>query len=59
MPPSIALTASAFEKDRIACVEAGMTGFLSKPFSIDELAATLRLSGCKSNVPGACLPNNG
>jgi len=37
----IALTASALSEDRRACLDAGIDGFLSKPFTRDGLAAAL------------------
>lgn len=39
--PIIALTANVMEDDRDACLEAGMDGFLSKPYSRAELLAAL------------------
>ena len=36
--PIIALTANAFSVDRTACRSAGMTDFLGKPFSVEQLA---------------------
>ena len=39
--PIVALTANAMDTDRAACREAGMDGFLSKPFSREVMADTL------------------
>jgi signal transduction histidine kinase/CheY-like chemotaxis protein len=40
--PIVALTASAFQEDRDRCFASGMDDHLSKPYSADQLAATLR-----------------
>ncbi len=41
-PRVIAMTASAFEEDRHACIAAGMDGFLAKPVSLAALRDALR-----------------
>ena len=40
--PIIALTATAFAEDKKACEDAGMDGFLSKPFKRNELESVLK-----------------
>jgi two-component system, sensor histidine kinase and response regulator len=39
--PVIALTGNAFIEDKIRCLDAGMNDFLTKPFNIRALFATL------------------
>jgi len=39
--PIVAITANVFEEDKQACLDAGMTDFLSKPVSHDLLFSTL------------------
>ena len=41
--PIVAVTANVMQGEREHCISAGMVDFLSKPFSIDELAAMLVL----------------
>lgn len=43
--PIIAMTANASEDDRRLCEEAGMTGFQSKPISLQQLRAIIETQG--------------
>jgi signal transduction histidine kinase/ActR/RegA family two-component response regulator len=40
-PTMIAMSASVFEEDRLACQNAGMRDFIAKPINIEQLNATL------------------
>ena len=51
--PVVALTAGAFKNQQAAAFEAGMNGFVPKPFDVDDLIATvLRLAGRKHGRRG-------
>ncbi|MDX9996171.1 MAG: PAS domain S-box protein [Rhodocyclaceae bacterium] len=39
--PIVAITANTYDDDRQRCMDAGMTGFLPKPFEPEQLAAVL------------------
>ncbi len=45
-PRIVALTANAFESDRQLCLDAGMDGFLAKPFRLEDIRAELCMT-CK------------
>jgi len=61
--PILALTAGVMPGDKDRCLEAGMNGYLAKPVSGAELAATLRaqLGGDKDAGPARtpCAPTDG
>ncbi len=55
--PVVALTAGAFTNQQAAAFEAGMTGFVPKPFHVDDLIATvLRLAGPRPSLAAAKPP---
>lgn len=41
--PVVGLTAHAMESDRVRCLEAGMDGYLSKPFRVEEMMKQLTI----------------
>lgn len=51
--PIIALTAHAYAEDRLACADAGMDGFLSKPFTEAALWAEVRRAVVAVSSAGA------
>ena len=54
--PIIAVTANAFSEDREIGASAGMAGYLSKPFSEDQLAEALKKWRHPSSVPALGVP---
>ena len=47
-PRIIALTAAVLEQDQVACVDAGMDGYLTKPIRPEELLLAIRQSASGS-----------
>ena len=51
--PIIALTASVIRSDLEKCLQAGMNGYIAKPFRVDDLICTIHsiLHGAKMELP--------
>jgi CheY-like chemotaxis protein len=43
--PIIAMTANAFEEDRLACLAAGMDDYVAKPIDVEQLAQAIARRG--------------
>ncbi len=58
--PIIGLTANAFPADREACLSAGMTGHLGKPFEVNALVAQiLQCAGRAAGIATTGAPSDG
>ena len=51
--PIIAVTAHALPGDRARCLDAGMSAYLAKPFTVDELRQVLVENGVASDLADA------
>jgi len=49
-PQIVALTANALTEDKLACIEAGMNGYLSKPLDLEQLVAMLKEMNANSDI---------
>ena len=57
-PPIVAMTANALVSDRRACHAAGMTGFISKPMEMEQLALAIERA-CAENAGAVSLSRFG
>ena len=53
--PIIAMTASVMKSDRLACIDAGMDDYLSKPVGVEELDKVLKRWVGRDGSPGGTL----